>query len=109
MPVFTPQQLRENPELHPQCSAFGIMNLPRGKTVEPHFHDCDEWWIITRGHARIMTEGEEQDVEEGAMVFTAIGDDHAVIEVYRDVEGVWFEGPLHGRRRRGHLHHPEDD
>jgi mannose-6-phosphate isomerase-like protein (cupin superfamily) len=109
MPVFTPQQLRDDPALSPHFSAFGIIRLARGKTLRPHFHDCDEWWIITRGHALITTEGEEHEVEEGAMVFTPMGEDHGIIEVYRDLEGVWFEGPLQGRRRRGHLHHPEDD
>lgn len=109
MPVFTPQQLRDNPELSEHCSAFGIIKLPRGKSVEPHFHDCDEWWIITRGHALITTEGEQYEVEEGHMVFTAMGEEHSIVEVYRDLEGVWFEGPLRGQKRRGHLHHPEDD
>lgn len=109
MPVFTPQQLRDNPELSPHWSAFGIMKLERGRTIRPHFHDCDEWWIITEGHALIVNEGEEYEVEEGHMVFTPMGEEHGVIEVYRDLHGVWFEGPLRGKMRRGHLHHPEDD
>ncbi len=109
MPVIRRRELRENPEASPHFSSFGLIRLQRGDSVEPHFHDCDEWWIITRGHALISTEGEEHEIEEGDMVFTPMGEDHEISEVYRDLEGVYFEGPLKGRKRRGHLHHPDDD
>ena len=49
------------------------------------------------------------DLQLARVYYTAMGDEHAVVEVYRDVEGVWFEGAMQGRQRRGHLHHPEDD
>ncbi|MFP4249306.1 MAG: cupin domain-containing protein [Armatimonadota bacterium] len=109
MPVFTPQQLREDPELSPHWTAYGVMSLARGDSIRPHFHDCDEWWIITEGRALITTEGEEHEVESGHMIFTPMGEEHGVLEVYRDLKGTWFEGRLRGRKRRGHLHHPEDD
>ncbi len=109
MPVINARELRENPDASEHFSSFGVIKLARGETVEPHFHDCDEWWIITRGSALISTEGQSHEIGPGDMVFTAMGDDHAVREVYQDLEGVYFEGPLQGRKRRGHLHHPEDD
>ncbi|MFO8079797.1 MAG: cupin domain-containing protein [Armatimonadota bacterium] len=109
MPVYTPQQLREDPELSPHWSAYGVMSLAPGDSIRPHFHDCDEWWIITEGRALIITEGEEYEVESGHMIFTPMGEEHGVLEVYRNLKGTWFEGRLRGRKRRGHLHHPEDD
>ncbi|NLO04926.1 MAG: cupin domain-containing protein [candidate division WS1 bacterium] len=109
MPVFTSSELRDKPELSSHWSSFGIMEIPRGKDIRPHFHDCDEWWIITDGHAMVMTEGEEYEVQAGAMVYTPMGEEHGVLEVYRDLKGAWFEGPLQGQQRRGHLHHPKDD
>ena len=59
--------------------------------------------------ALIKTEGDEHEVSGGDMVFTAMGEEHEVVEVYEDLEGIWFEGELRGRKRTGHLHHPEDD
>ena len=107
MPLITPRQLREHPELS-GFSSFGAFVQERGKTVEPHFHDCDEWWIITRGRALVASEGEEYEVKRGDMIFTPAGEEYEMIEVYQDLEGVYIEGPLVGKKRRGHLHHPED-
>ena len=109
MPVIKPRQLRDNPELMPQFSSFGIFVRRRGENTERHYHDCDEWWIITAGHALIAGEGYEAEVERGDMVYTPRGQQHEIVEVYRDLEGVYIEGPLHGERRRGHLHREDED
>ncbi len=108
MPVFNSRELRENPELS-RFSSFGIIDVERGGNVELHFHDCDEWWIVTRGRALITIEDEEYEVERGDMIYTPRGEDHEIKEVYQDLEGVYFEGELCGEKRRGHLHHPDDD
>ncbi len=107
MPVITARQLRENPELS-DFSSFGIIKLKRGETTESHFHDCDEWWFITRGRALVAIEGEEHEVGPGDMIYTPAGEDHEIIEVYQALEGVYIEGPLVGEQRRGHLHRAED-
>jgi len=109
MPVIKPGQ-PNRPDM-PQISAWGLFGGGKkgGTLVELHFHDCDEWWVFTRGRALISTEGTEHEVSGGDMVYTPMGEEHEVIEVYEDLEGVWFEGPHQGRKRRGHLHHPEDD
>jgi len=106
MPVISARQLRENPGLS-EFSSFGIIQVMRGKTIEPHFHDCEEWWFITRGRALARTEGQEHEVGPGDMLYTPIGQEHEIIEVYQDLEGVYLEGPLTGEKRRGHLHRPE--
>ena len=108
MPVITNRQLRENPDLS-EFSSFGVIDVKRGSTIEPHFHDCDEWWIITRGRALIVTGGEEHEVSGGDMVFTPAGEEHTMVEVYQTLEGVYLEGCLVGEKRRGHLHRPEDE
>jgi len=108
MPVISARQLRDSPELS-EFSSFGIFKLKRGKTVELHYHDCDEWWFITRGRALIATEGEEHEVGPGDMIHTPVGKEHEMIEVYETLEGVYVEGPLVGEKRRGHLHRPEDE
>ncbi len=109
MPVIKPGR-QDRPDM-PQISAWGLFaGGKRGDPlVEPHFHDCDEWWVFTRGRALIRTEGQQHLVGAGDMVFTPMGAEHEVVEVYEDLEGVWFEGPLRGRARPGHLHHPQDD
>lgn len=92
----------EKPDWVP-FSDFGTMNLPRGRKVELHFHDADEYWFIIGGRARISTEGEEHEVGAGDLVCTRMGDEHEIAEVYEDLLGVYVIGELRGRKRRGHL------
>ncbi len=101
---------QDRPDM-PQISTWGLFDggKPGASRVELHFHDCDEWWVFTRGRALISTEGERHEVGPGDMVFTPMGEEHEVIEVFEELEGIWWEGPHRGRKRFGHLHHPEDD
>jgi len=69
-----------------------------------HYHDCNEYWLIFRGKAKIRTEGKEYYVMAGDIVCTKAGDEHEVLEVYEDLEGFWFEEATPPGGRAGHLH-----
>ena len=80
-----------------------------GETVELHFHDCEEFWFVLEGEARVMDEGEEATVGPGDVVCTHMGDEHAVLEILKvPYSHVWVECNLRGKKRTGHLHRPED-
>ena len=95
--------------------AGGIVNMGASTrdadgTVELHFHDCEEFWFVLTGQARVQTEGDEHVVAKGDIVCTHMGDEHAILEVVEAPYGqVWIECNLRGRRRRGHLHRGEDE
>jgi uncharacterized RmlC-like cupin family protein len=82
---------------------YGVDTLAQGASSDFHFHDCDEWWIIVDGIARVFSADREIQVGPGDMVFTPIGESHK-IEALTMVKVVWFEGPLQGQKRKGHLH-----
>ena len=82
---------------------YGVDTLPQGASTDLHFHDCDEWWIIADGIARVFGPDGEIQIGPGDMVFTPAGESHK-IEAMTMVKVVWFEGPLKGQKRKGHLH-----
>ena len=73
-----------------------------------HYHDCDEYWILFQGKARVASEGKLYDVGPGDCVATGMGWHHDVLSVKGDgpMRAVWFEGTLEGRKRIGHLWEP---
>lgn len=78
--------------------------------VEPHFHDCEEFWFVTRGAARIVTDGQTLVVRKGDVVCTKMGDEHALVEtVDAPYEHLWVACNPRGRQRPGHLHRGVDD
>ncbi|WP_162606222.1 cupin domain-containing protein [Jiangella asiatica] len=88
-----------------QVTAAGRFRVPRsGGTFDRHYHDCDEYWLIYAGRAKVMTEGEEFYVGPGDIVCTRAGDEHDVVEVYEDLEAFFFEDVLFEGGRAGHLH-----
>ena len=69
-----------------------------------HYHDCDEYWLIFKGKAKILSEGKEYYVKSGDIVFTRAGDEHDVLEIYEDLEAFYFEDETPEGGRIGHLH-----
>jgi len=91
-------------------NAMGCSTRDKGGTVEPHFHDAEEFWFVLNGKAKVMTEGEEYIVEKGDVVCTHKGDEHAILAIAEaPYTQVWIECNLRGKKRRGHLHRGEDD
>jgi len=81
---------------------YGVDTLTAGASSEKHFHDCDVWWVIVNGLARVHDSGNEIEVGPGDMVYTPAGDNHR-IEGITMVTYVWLEGPLKGQKRKGQL------
>jgi mannose-6-phosphate isomerase-like protein (cupin superfamily) len=78
-----------------------------GGRFDCHYHDCNEYWLVYRGKAKILTEGKEFYVKKGDIVCTKAGDEHDVLEVYEDLEAFWFEDATPEGGRVGHLHRDE--
>ncbi|HEV2529103.1 MAG TPA: cupin domain-containing protein [Thermomicrobiales bacterium] len=106
MPIM--RNLRDKPDFV-TWSNFGVGVVHDAEAFDRHFHDCDEFWIVLEGRARVMSEGQEYEVGPGDVVATKMGDEHDILEL---IEGplriFWFEEALRGLKRPGHLHHPED-
>ena len=79
-----------------------------GEECDYHYHDCDEYWFILEGRAKIIEDGVEYEVEPGDCVFTPMGSEHKIIAITDCVE-FWCELEYRGRKRRGHLHRGDED
>jgi mannose-6-phosphate isomerase-like protein (cupin superfamily) len=88
-----------------RVTSAGRFRVPlSGGRFDRHFHDCDEYWLICSGCAKVTVGGEEAVVSAGDIVCTPAGTEHDVIEVYADLEAFWFEDTTPAGGRVGHLH-----
>ena len=108
MPVIRTSEAAMGSGNRPEwCSvtSAGIFKVQaRGGRFDCHYHDCDEYWLVFRGKARVMSEGQEYYVKAGDVVCTRAEDEHDVLEVYEDLEAFWFEDATPEGGRTGHLH-----
>ena len=96
-----------SPDARPSWSdvtSAGIFRVEPDGRFDLHYHDCDEYWLIYRGRARVLSEGIEYDVGPGDIVCTQTGEEHDVLVVYEDLEAFFFEDALPAGGRTGHLH-----
>jgi hypothetical protein len=92
------------------CSATsaGIFRIPtQGGRFDRHYHDCDEYWLVFAGKAKVLSEGREYYVKPGDIVCTEAHVEHDVLEVYEALEAFWFEDATPDGGRIGHLHRDE--
>jgi hypothetical protein len=69
-----------------------------------HFHECDEYWLIYAGKAKVLSENVEFYVQPGDIVCTKASEEHDVLEVYESLEAFYMEGATPVGGRVGHLH-----
>jgi mannose-6-phosphate isomerase-like protein (cupin superfamily) len=111
MPVIHTDKMPMGTGNRPEWSGVtsaGIFSVPvKSGCFDRHYHDCNEYWLIFTGKAKVMSEGCEYYVKAGDIVCTQAGDEHDVVEVYEDLEGFWFEERTPESGRVGHLHRSE--
>ena len=99
-------------EQRPQWSRLadvGILEFPKGKVeMDYHFHDCHEYYFVTKGSFSVLVEDQELKVREGEVCPIRIGDRHKVLEALEDSAFIWLEDRLEREKRYGHLHYEEE-
>ena len=80
-----------------------VHRVKAGVEIEPHFHDCNEYWIIMSGEGDAITEGSPYRLTAGDMLLTRAGDIHSMI-VTEDMVAVTYYGVMPPQGRSGHLH-----
>ncbi len=73
-----------------------------------HYHDCNEYWLVSKGRAKVLSEGHEYFVKSGDILCTQAGEEHDILEIYEDLEEFWFEDDTSEEGRIGHLHKSEE-
>ncbi len=95
------------PDARPSWSdvtSAGIFRVEPNGRFDLHYHDCDEYWLIFSGRARVLVGSQTYDVEAGDIVSTQTGTEHDVVGVYETLEAFWFEARTPQDGRVGHLH-----
>lgn len=109
MPVIRTSEASLKADNRPDWCAVtsaGIFSLRAdgNATFDCHYHDCDEYWLVYKGKARVASEGVEAYAMPGDIVCTRAGDEHDVLEVYEDFEAFYFEDSTPESGKTGHLH-----
>ena len=74
-----------------------------------HFHDCNEYWLIAKGKARVWIDGQSYYVKDGDIVCLKAGLEHDILELYEPLIGFHFEDATPPGGRTGHLHKTDAD
>jgi mannose-6-phosphate isomerase-like protein (cupin superfamily) len=74
-----------------------------------HFHDCNEYWMICAGKAKIWIDGKSYYVREGDIVCIRKGLEHDMLELYEPLVGFHFEDGTPEGKPTGHQHKTEKD
>lgn len=90
-------------------TSAGTFRVEPGGRFDRHFHDCDEYWLLFAGRARVLVGSGTYEVGPGDIVCTRTGTVHDILGVRGTLEGFWFEGPTPDGGRIGHLHETPQD
>ena len=87
--------------------SMGYFSLAReGNVHDCHYHELNEFYLISRGKAKILNGGREYYIQESDIVCIKAGDEHDILEVYGDEDLQLFYiyewSPV--QARLGHLH-----
>ena len=88
-------EARESPYLEflrvPQLSC-GIYALPAGAKDAQSAHDEDEVYIVLRGRAALVVDGEETALKAGSIVYVPADTPHEFIHIEEDLSLLVFFG-----------------
>jgi mannose-6-phosphate isomerase-like protein (cupin superfamily) len=97
--------------LFPQWASIRtLMYFPRqpvGHGPEPHYHDCDEFWMFVTGRGHLWLDGTEYEFTPGTVAYNPMGAVHE-FHSYTEVETVAVTTPLERKKRPLHIHVDED-
>jgi mannose-6-phosphate isomerase-like protein (cupin superfamily) len=103
---------RLSPEARPSWSdvtSAGVFRVEPGGRFDRHYHDCDEYWLVFAGRARVLVSDGTYLVGPGDIVCTPTGTEHDVLAVAETLEAFWFEASTPPGGRIGHLHRTPED
>ncbi len=78
---------------------FGhFTDQPTGYGVEPHYHDCDEFWLFAKGHGEAWLDGQSHRLTANTAVYTPMGTVHR-FQMFAPFETVAVVSGLERQKR----------
>ena len=90
-------------------TSAGVFRVEPDGRFDRHYHDCDEYWLVFAGRARVLVGQRIHEVGPGDIVCTPTGTEHDVVGVFDTLEAFWFEARTPPAGRIGHLHRTGED
>ncbi len=97
------------------CGVFRVQNstdwtnkgdpvsYPKQTSVDSHYHDCDEYWILLEGAGEAVVGENHVHMRPGDCLAIGMGHHHDFPNAAEPVKAVFFETSLEGEKRVGHL------
>lgn len=79
------------------------VTYPKHTSIDAHYHDCDEYWLLLEGRATAVVDGRHSLMKPGDCLLIPMGAMHDMPDAPEPVKAVYFESTLRGRKRTGHL------
>ena len=73
-----------------------------GYGVEPHYHDCDEIWLFTKGNGEVWLDDKIYKITPNTIVYTPMGTIHR-FQMFTDFEDVALVTRQERKRRAMHI------
>jgi mannose-6-phosphate isomerase-like protein (cupin superfamily) len=91
-----------------QVTGSGLLKGVNSGQFDRHYHDCNEYWLVAQGKAKIWIDGKSYYVRDGDIVCIKAGLEHDILELYEPLVGFYFEDALLPGGKAGHLHKTEE-
>jgi len=97
------------------CGVFRVQNAPdwtnkgdpvsypKRTSVDSHYHDCDEYWILLDGAGEAVVGKNHFPMRPGDCLAIGMGHHHDFPDAAESIKAVYFETSLEGEKRVGHL------
>jgi mannose-6-phosphate isomerase-like protein (cupin superfamily) len=97
------------------CGVFRVQNspdwtnrgdpvsYPKQTSVDSHYHDCDEYWILLDGAGVAVVGANHFPMRRGDCLAIGMGHHHDFPNAVEPIKAVFFETTLEGEKRVGHL------
>ena len=91
------------PNIRPVENREHAAIAPKRTSIDRHYHDCDEYWVILEGRGTVVVDDQQMPVKPGDCFAIRMGHPHDFPDVESEVRAVFFETTLSGEKRIGHL------
>ena len=91
-----------------QVTGAGVLKAVNSGHFDRHYHDCNEYWMIVHGKAKVWVDGKTHYVRDGDIVCLQAGLEHDILELYEPIQGFFMEDALLPGGKAGHLHKSEE-
>jgi mannose-6-phosphate isomerase-like protein (cupin superfamily) len=86
----------------------GTLKAVNSGHFDRHYHDCNEYWMIVHGKAKVWLDGKEYYIKDGDIFCIKAGLEHDILELYEPLQGFFMEDALLPGGKAGHLHKSDE-